>query len=81
MRQKAPQISRHQLCRQTPYGQHKGRDCYIMLDKSTAGYRIFYSLTQLRGELAKAADIFAIINVSACVRKLNEAFEKTNPSD
>ena len=66
----------HSITQQAPYGQHKGHDCFVVLSEATPGYTIIFSLKVLRTFLKTAPDVFVTINVSACVRKLDEALSR-----
>ena len=64
------------IVRQAPYGRHDRKDCYVTLSKTVPGYTIVFGLTKLRKTLDKAPAIFLLINVSACVRKLDPALDR-----
>ena len=66
------------IVRQSPYGQHRGMDCYIIIDEPD---RPSYTQAIGYGNLAKALKstppLILIINVSAYVRKLQPVLELT----
>jgi hypothetical protein len=69
------------ITRQAPYGQHAGKDCYVVLSEAKPGYTMAYGLSDLSKAMAIAPDIFLTINVSACVRKLDQAIDRTMAAD
>jgi hypothetical protein len=59
---------------QSPYGQYEGQDCYVVIRKDEPGY----TMTTEKGFpefMRKAPDVFMVINVSGCVRRLDAALD------
>jgi hypothetical protein len=60
----------------TPYGQYQGKDCYACCQADRNDYVGATGLTQLMSVIKSGPAAFAVINVSACAHKLEEAFQK-----
>jgi len=63
------------ITRQSPYGQHDGQDFYIALSEGALTYTAL-GRASFGEYLEGAPDVFAVINVSACMRKLNAALDQ-----
>ena len=66
------------MARTTPYGQYKGEDCYVCCQANRNDYGNATGLDQLMSIIKSGPAACAVINVSACVRKLEKTFEKLN---
>jgi hypothetical protein len=64
------------ILRQTPYGQYEGKDCYVRVSETHPGYTIAFGLEAFLQSMRSAPEISLIINVSACVRKLDAALNR-----
>ena len=64
------------IARQAPYGQRAGKDCYVTLSAAEPRYTTAFGLSGLSKMMATAPDVCLIINVSACVRKLDGALDR-----
>ena len=69
------------MARQSPYGQHKGEDCYIAVSENKPGYTVAFGLKPFMEMMGSAPDVFLVLNVSACVRKLDPALDRTLAAD
>jgi hypothetical protein len=62
------------MVRQSPNGQFEGEDCYVCVTEGKEGYGMMFGLSAFSEFMKKKApDVFLVINISACVRKLNNA--------
>lgn len=66
------------IVRTTPYGQWNGEDCYVYCQTDRREYTVATGLDQMMTVIKSGPPAFAVINVSACVRKLEEAFSEIN---
>ena len=64
------------LVRQSPFGQHSGKDCYACVVKEQPGFTMMDGETAFLEFLRTAPDTFLIINISGCVRKLHPALSR-----
>jgi hypothetical protein len=67
------------IVRQTPYGQHQGEDCYVIPSppaEDPAAYTTFVGTEKVREHMKSCADIFTTINISALVRRLDDALNR-----
>jgi hypothetical protein len=65
------------IVRQSPYGQHEGGDCFIIVDDpQKANYIQAVGQANLAKALKTGAARFLVINVSAHVKKLSDALNK-----
>jgi hypothetical protein len=66
------------IVRQFPDGGYKGRDCYAAVCESRPDVIIAFGLRAFSEFMRKqfAPDVFLVINVSACVRKLDPALKR-----
>lgn len=69
------------IVRQSPYGKYSSKDCYVTISESRPGFTIIFGLRSFLESMRSAPDIFAVINVSACVRKLDPALTRALTSD
>jgi hypothetical protein len=63
------------IVRQSPYGQHEGQDCYVVIYEDKPGY-IITAAEGFPEFMTKAPDVFTVINVSGCVRRLDAALDQ-----
>jgi hypothetical protein len=66
------------ITRVMPYGQYDGKDCYVLCYPDRRDYTGATGLEQLMTVIKSAPTAFAVINASACARKLEEAFGSVN---
>jgi hypothetical protein len=64
------------IVQQSPYGKYKGRDCYAAVSESRPGVTMAFGLKAFSEFMKSAPDVFLVINVSACVRKLDPALNR-----
>ena len=64
------------IVRQTPYGQHDGKDCYALVSETRPWVTLLFGPEQFPEAMKSAPDLFLVINVSACVRKLDPALDR-----
>jgi hypothetical protein len=64
------------IVRQSPYGQHEGKDYFVAIAPSQKGYTISASPEAMSELMAKAEPVLSLVNVSACVRKLDDALSR-----
>jgi hypothetical protein len=64
------------MMRQSPYGQHEGKDCYVGVSEHSAGYTMAYGLDGVTRLLKSAPAVLLLINISACVRRLDAALDR-----
>jgi hypothetical protein len=69
------------IVRQSPYGQHEGKDCYIVMTDPNSAYTRAFGLEQLTEALETAPALVLIINVSKYVRKVETALERASRAD
>jgi hypothetical protein len=65
------------IVRQSPYGQHEGEDCFVTITEVKPGYTIAYGVNGLSEFMRTAPDVFFVINVSGCARRLEAALGRT----
>lgn len=68
------------IVRQSPYGQHQGKDCYIIPsapNENRAEYRSMYGLAEVFRFMRASPEVFTVINVSALVRRLDVALGRS----
>ncbi len=68
-------IMAESIVRQSPYGQHEGEDWYVY----TSGHQLAYTMGRASAvtEMLKSAPpVLLLINISACVRKLDPALDR-----
>jgi hypothetical protein len=63
------------MVRQTPYGQYQNMDCYVCCKPNSREYSSASGLKNLMELMATAPHVSLVINVSSCVRKLEEALD------
>ena len=65
------------MVRQSPYGQHEGEDSYAVFSEKKPGYITFVGLKAFNEMLQKPpTDVFLVLNISGCVRKLDPALDR-----
>jgi hypothetical protein len=64
------------MVRQSPYGQYKGMDCYVYVSEHNPGYRMAHGPRGIEEMMKSAPDVLLLINISACVRKLDPALDR-----
>ena len=65
------------IVRQSPYGQHRDENCYIVIkDPQSRGYIQAYGEDTLAKVLKSGFELSLVINVSAFVRKLGPALDQ-----
>ncbi len=69
------------IVRQSPYGKYKGRDCYAVVSESRPGVTMAFGLRAFSELMKSAPDVFLVINVSACVKKLDPALNRALASN
>ena len=69
------------IVRQTPYGTYKGRDCYATVSEFRPEVTLAFGLKAFSELMKSAPDVFLVINVSACVRKLDPALTRALASE
>jgi hypothetical protein len=75
----AAQLSQS-IVRQSPYGQHEGKDCYIIpsaRSEDRAQYTTMYGITDVSEFMKSSPEVFTVINVSALVQRLNVALDRS----
>jgi hypothetical protein len=68
------------IVRQSPYGQHEGKDCYIVLSplsETPERYQVMYGIQTVRKFLDDGPHVFTLVNLSALVRRLDPAIERS----
>jgi hypothetical protein len=68
------------IVRQSPYGQHKGKDCYVIPSapsENRAQYRIMDGIAEVPKYMKSCPEIFTVVNVSALVRRLDIALDRS----
>jgi hypothetical protein len=61
---------------QAPYGQFEGQDCRVMIHEDAPGYTITWTESAFSKYVRRAPDVFMAINVSGCVRRLEDALDR-----
>jgi hypothetical protein len=64
------------IVRQSPSGKYKGRDCYALISEARPGVTMVFGLRAFAEFMRSAPDVFLVINVSACMRKLDPALTR-----
>ena len=64
------------IVQQSPYGQYEGKDVYIAISEGRPGYTGAFGLKVFREFMKSAPEVFLVLNVSACVRKLDPALDR-----
>jgi hypothetical protein len=64
------------IVRQSPYGQFEGQDCCVIFSEDQPGYVITWTEQGFSEFMRKAPDVFMVINVSGCVRRLDVALDQ-----
>jgi hypothetical protein len=64
------------IVRQSPYGQSRGKDSYAVVSESRPGVTMALGLKVFSELMRSAPDVFLVINVSACARKLDPALTR-----
>jgi hypothetical protein len=67
------------IARQPP--QFEGKDCYIVVSSAGAAYMMGYGSKGLFSLVPKLPHIFLVINLAACVRKLDSVFGRASIPD
>jgi hypothetical protein len=68
------------VVRQSPHGQHKRKDCYIIPSapsQSLVQYNIMYGIAALSRFMESGSEVFTVINISALVRRLDVALDRS----
>jgi hypothetical protein len=68
------------IVRQSPYGQHEGKDCFIVLSPPSENperYQVMYGIQAVRKFLGSSPDVLTLVNLSALVRRLELAIERS----
>ena len=67
------------MVRQTPYGQYQGKDCFVCCQADSKEYATAYGLDVFMEMMEiSAPHTFLVINISACVRKLETVLANAN---
>jgi hypothetical protein len=66
------------MVRQTPYGQFHGKDCFVCCQAHSKEYVTAFGLDVFMKMMESAPYTFLVINISACVRKLETALGNAN---
>ena len=66
------------IVRQSPYGKYKGKDCYAIFTESRPGVTLAFGLRAFVEFMKSAPEVFLVINVSGCVRKLDPALDRAS---
>jgi hypothetical protein len=74
---KTAAINAESIVRQSPYGQYEGKDCYVVVSEGTPGYTMAYGPRAFSEFMRRSPDIFLLINVSGCVRRLEAVLNRT----
>jgi hypothetical protein len=69
------------IVQQSPYGRYKGRDSYAVITESRPGVTMALGLRAFSEFMRSAPDVFLVINVSACARKLDPALKRALASN
>jgi hypothetical protein len=64
------------IVRQSPYGQYEGQDNYVIILEDKPGYTMTSTERAFFEFMRKAPDVFMVINVSGCVRRLDAALDQ-----
>lgn len=64
------------IVRQSPYGKYEGSDCYAVISESGPGVTMVFGPRVFLEFMKSAPEVFLVINVSACVRKLDPALTR-----
>jgi hypothetical protein len=54
----------------------EGQDCYAMIHEDKPGYTMTWTKKGFSEFLSKAPDVFTVINISGCVRRLDAALDR-----
>ena len=68
------------IVRQVPYGKHQGDECYVALrppGDDPKGYHLMYGDAQVCEFLKSSPDVFTVVIVSALVRQLDLALDRS----
>lgn len=68
------------IVRQSPYGQHHGKDCYVIPSAPSEDlpeYKMMYGLVDVSKFMKSGPDIFTVVNVSALIRKLDIMLDRS----
>jgi hypothetical protein len=63
------------IVQQSP-GQHEGKDFYVAIIEGRPGYTGAFGLKVFREFMKSAPEVFLVLNVSACARKLDPALDR-----
>jgi hypothetical protein len=69
------------IARQSPYGKYMGEDYYALVSESRPWVTLVPGLRHFPEVVKSAPDVFLVINVSACVRKLDPALDRALASN
>jgi hypothetical protein len=58
------------------FAKHHGKDCYVAVDKERPGYSMMHGKKGVSDFLDRAPDAFLMVNISGCVRRLDDALSK-----
>ena len=66
------------MVRQAPYGQHNGLDCYVYVGVIEKGrqYTMAFGLEGVVKMMKRAPEVLLLLNLSACVRRLDPALDR-----
>jgi hypothetical protein len=78
---KTAAINAESIVRQSPYGQQDGKDCYAVVTEGKPGYTIAVGPRAFSEFMRCSPDVFLVINVSGCVRRLEAALNRTSVPD
>jgi hypothetical protein len=68
------------IVRQSPYGQQRGKDCYVIPSASntdSSEYKMMYGIVDVSRFMKSSPDMFTVVNVSALIRKLNMMLDRS----
>jgi hypothetical protein len=63
------------MVRQTPYGQHEGKDCYVSWQTNSKQYTLVFGSDGFKEMMESAPPVFLVFKISACVQKLELALD------
>jgi hypothetical protein len=66
------------MVRQSPYGQNEGKDCYayVSVIEKRRDYTMVDGVEGVKEMMEKAPEVLLLLNLSACVRKLDPALDR-----
>jgi hypothetical protein len=66
------------VVRQSPYGQHEGKDCYVIPSppsEERPKYTMLYGIDNVCKFMKSSPEIVTVVNVSALIRRLDAALD------